>query len=227
MRRMLWMLWMLAAGLMLAACRSDGERGERGEVPPPERGSAPATSGGKTTDQRPGMQAPERAAAADDVGRILAATRMLVQAGIDGGKLAEKKASSPEVKDYATRSVAEYQANLDAMNDLTKAKRLDLDAPALQNDPLLKAEKDTVREAVDRSRTLAGQAFDAVYMTAQRPAQAILEQLAAEGQQASRDPDIGNVLRTTAQQARDRASKALSILPKACGGERPGWGGAG
>jgi predicted outer membrane protein len=227
MRRM---LCMLAAGLLLAACRSDGERGEKGEAVPPDR--AANARPGAQPGERPGAQPGERAgaqpgAADDGVGRILAATRVLVQAGLDAGKLAEKKASSPEVKDYATRSVAEYQANLDALNDLTKAKRLDLDAPAVQNDPLLKAEKDAARDGVDRLRTLSGQAFDAAYMTAQRPAQGVVEQLATEGQQASRDAEIGNVLRTTSQQARDRASKALSILPKACGGERPGWGGAG
>jgi hypothetical protein len=55
----------------------------------------------------------------------------------------------------------------------------------------------------------------------------MLEQLASQGQQVSHDTEIGNVLRTTAQQAKDRASKVLTILPKACGGERPGWGGAG
>jgi putative membrane protein len=159
--------------------------------------------------------------------RLLATMRTVVQGDLDAGKLAQRQASSPEVKDYATRSVAEYQANLDALSDLIKAKKIDLDAPVVQNDPILKAMKDTAKEAVDRLRTLSGTAFDAAYMTAQRPSQALLVQLAQEGTQVSKDPDLGNVLRTMAQQGRDRTTKAHSVLPKTCGGERPGWGGAG
>lgn len=214
-------LWMLAAaGLLLAGCRSDGERGE---AVPQERGATPQGA----------RQAPaERGAATvglEESGpaRLLATIRSVAQGDLDAGKLAQRQASSPEVKDYATRSVAEFQANLDALSDLAKAKKIDLEAPIVQNDPILKATKDTAKEAVDRLRTLSGTAFDGTYMTSQRTSQALLVQLAQAGTQFSRDPDVGNVLRTMAQQGRDRTTKALSILPKACGGERPGWGGAG
>jgi predicted outer membrane protein len=213
-------LWVLAAGLLLAACRTDGERGE---AVPQERGGVP--QGGKPAPT-------ERAAigpSAEETGatRLLAAIRTLAQEGVDAGKLAQQRASSQEVKDYATRAVAENQASLDQLADLIKAKKIELDASAIQSDPLLRAEKETAREGIERLRSLSGTAFDAAYMTAQRPRQALLAQLATEGPQVSKDADVGNVLRTMAQQGRDRMTKAHAILPKACGGERPGWGGAG
>jgi predicted outer membrane protein len=170
------------------------------------------------------------AATADEASttaRILAATRDMLQSEVDAGKLAQQRASSSDVKDYATRAVAESQASLDAISDLVKAKKLDLDATAIQSDPLLRAHKEAAREAVDRLRTLAGTAFDAAYMTPERSVQVNLAKLAAVSPQVSKDPDVANIMRTIAQQARDRSIKALSILPKACGGERPGWGAAG
>ena len=159
--------------------------------------------------------------------RVLAATRDRVQAEVDAGKLAQLRGSSGEVKDYATRAVAENKATLDALSDLVKAKKIDLDAAVIQGDPVLRADKDAVREAVERLRTLSGTAFDAAYMTAERSAEAHLAHLAQVGPQTSRDPDVGNILRTLGQQARDRTSRVLLILPKACGGERAGWGAAG
>jgi predicted outer membrane protein len=212
--------WMLAAaGLLLAACRTNGERGEAAQD------RAPGMQGGRPAqaDRSAAGVTPEESATA----RLLAATRAVAQAEVDAGKLAQQRASSADVKDYATRSVAEHQATLDALSDLVKAKKLDLDTASVQNDPLLKAQKDTAREAVDRMRTLSGTAFDAAYMTAQRPAQAFLRDLAQQAPVFSKDADIGNAFRAIAQQARDRMNKVVTILPRACGGERPGWGGAG
>jgi predicted outer membrane protein len=199
-----WMLWVPAAGLLLGACRTDGERGE---AAPAEHGPA----GGK----------------AGQIARVLAAMRSLLQGEVDAGKLAQQRASSPEVKDYATRVVAEDQASLDALRDLVKAKKIDLDAVAIQGDPLLRAEKELAKDGVDRLRTLSGTPFDAAYMTAQRPSRSLLGALAQQGPATSRDADVGNILRTVAQQGREQAQKAGAVLPKACGGERPGWGGTG
>jgi predicted outer membrane protein len=209
--------WTLAAaGLLLAACRTNGERGE---AVPQER--LPGTPGARPG---PGGASAEEA---NTTARVLSAIRDRAQAEVDAGKLAQSRASSPDVKDYAVRAVAENQTTIDALSDLVKAKKIDLDAAAVQSDPLLKADREAARETVDRLRTLAGTAFDAAYMTAERSAQSHLAHLAQVGPQASRDEDVGNVLRTVGQQARDRMSKVLSILPKACGGERPGWGAAG
>jgi len=210
--------WALAAGLLLAACRTDGDRGE---AAPHERGgSAPGARQGQVERTAPGPTAAEDTGAA----RVLATTRAIAQGGVDAGKLAEQKASSPEVKAYATRTVAEYQANLDALSDLARAKKIDLDATIVQNDPLLRAQRDASKDEIDRLRTLSGPGFDGAYMTAQWPMQSLLVHLANVGPQVSRDTDVGNVLRTVAQQGKDRMNKAISIMPKACGGERPGWG---
>ena len=205
--------WTLAAaGLLLAACRTNGERGEA--VPQEHApGARPAPAGPLVEETT-------------STARVLAATRDRVQAEVDAGKLAQQRASSADVKDYAVRAVAENQATLDALSDLVKAKKIDLDAAVVQSDPVLRADKDAVREAVDRLRTLNGTAFDAAYMTAERSAQSHLAHLAQIGPQTSRDAEVGNILRTVGQQARDRMSKVLSILPKACGGERPARAGA-
>jgi predicted outer membrane protein len=148
----------------------------------------------------------------------------MIQAQLDAAKVAQQRASSSAVKDYTVRAVAEQQAALDAISDMVKAKRIDLDASTIQNDPLLKAQRDTEKDALDRLRNLSGTAFDAAFMTAQRPVQALLSHTAQEGLQVTRDTEVANVLRMVAGQARDRASKAVSILPTMCGGERPGWG---
>jgi predicted outer membrane protein len=206
-----------AAGLLLVACRTNGERGEAG---PQERVVA---TGRPAQVERPVVGATEETGTA----RLLAAVKAMTQAEVDAGKLAQQRASSHDVKDYATRLVAEYQANIDALADLTKAKKIDLDATVVQNDPVLKAHRAAAKEGIDRLRSLSGTAFDASYMTTQRPSQVLLQHLAQELPQASRDTDVENVLRTVAQQARDRAGKVLTILPKACGGDRAGWGGAG
>ena len=211
-----WRSWwvLAAAGLILAACRTDGERGE---AAPAER--VPGAPGAKAVGV--GGAAVEEAVT---TARVLAAVRDRAQAEVDAAKLAGQRASSPDVKDYAVRALAESQATLDALSDLVKAKKIDLSAPVVENDPVLRADREAARETVDRLRTLSGTPFDAAYMTAERAAQAHLAHLAQIGPQASRDADVGNVLRTVGQQARDRMSKVLSILPKACGGERPGWG---
>ena len=213
-----WMLWVPAAGLLLGACRTDGERGE---AAPAEHGPAGGKAG-QIERALTGTSADEAATA-----RVLAAMRSLLQGEVDAGKLAQQRASSPEVKDYATRVVAEDQASLDALADLVKAKKIDLDAIAIQGDPLLRAEKELAKDGVDRLRTLSGTPFDAAYMTAQRPSRSLLGALAQQGPATSRDADVGNILRTVAQQGREQAQKAGSVLPKACGGERPGWGGTG
>jgi predicted outer membrane protein len=211
--------WTLAAaGLLLAACRTDGERGEA--VPHERAPSAPGTQGVR----------PVGAASTDETAttaRVLSAMRDRVQAEVDTGKLAEQRASATDVKDFAVRTVAENQSILDALSDLIKAKKIDLDTAAVQSDPVLRADRDANKEALDRLRTLSGSAFDAAYMTAERGAQSHLSHLAQVGSQATRDTDVGNVLRTLGQQARDRGNKVLLILPKACGGERASWGAAG
>jgi predicted outer membrane protein len=211
--------WALAAGLLLLACRTDGERGE---AAPQEHGgyAAPGAKQGQVERTAPGVGVEDTGAA-----RVLAATRALAQGGLDAAKLAEQRASSPEVKAYATRAVAEYQSNLDALSDLAKAKKIDLNATNVQNDPVLRAHHDMVKDELDRLRMLSGTAFDAAYMTAQWPMQSLLVHLSNVGPQVSRDTDVGNVLRTVAQQGKERMNKANSVLPKACGGERPGWGG--
>jgi predicted outer membrane protein len=212
--------WMLAAaGLLLAACRTDGDRGE---AAPQDRGATLPNKVGQVERALTGPSTDEASTA-----RLLAATRAVAQAEVEAGKLAQQRATTAEVKDYATRAVAELQADLDALTDLLKAKKIDIDAPVVVNDPLLRAEKDALKEGIDRLRALSGTAFDATYLTGQRPSRALLGQLATQAPPASRDPEVGNVLRTMAQQAREQTTRALVILPKACGGERPGWGGAG
>ncbi len=126
--------WMLAAaGLLLAACRTDGDRGE---AAPQDRGHGPPNKLGQVERTLTGANADEAGTA-----RLLAATRMLAQAEVDAGKLAQQRATSPEVKDYAMRTVAELQADIDALTDLMKAKKIDLEAAAVVNDPVLKAER--------------------------------------------------------------------------------------
>src|SRR5262249_5185629 len=137
--------WMLAAaGLLFVACRTNGERGE---AAPQDRTAA---TGKPTAIEHPAPTVVEDSGTA----RLLASVKAMTQAEVDAGKLAQQRASSPEVKDYATRLVAEYQANIDALADLTKAKKIDLDAPQVQSDPLLRAHRATAKDAIDRLRSL-------------------------------------------------------------------------
>jgi putative membrane protein len=159
--------------------------------------------------------------------RVHAAVRAMTQSDVDAARLAQQRASSHDVKDFATRLVAEYQSDIDAIGDIAKAKKIDLEAAGIQSDPLLRAHKAAAKDTLERLRTLSGPAFDAAYLAAQRPAQLALMHVAQEGPQGLRDTDVGNVLRTVAQQARDRGNKVLGMLPKACGGDRTATGAAG
>ena len=81
--------WALAAGLLLlAACRTDGDRGE---AAPQERGGpTPGARQGQVERTAPGPTAEDTGAA-----RVLATTRAIAQGGVDAGKLAEQEASRP------------------------------------------------------------------------------------------------------------------------------------
>jgi predicted outer membrane protein len=207
-------LWMGAAGLLLlAACRSDGERGQvlGTEKQPGELGARPGIA-----------QGPEgRGVEVVDLStpRILAVVHQITQSEIDAAKLAEQRATTPEVKEYATRVVNDYQQDLDAMGRTLKGKNIDLQVPAIQGDPILKAQHAMSDDATRRLRGLSGPAFEAAYLNAQPASQLLLVQLAQQGQQATKDPEIAGALRTLAQQGQDRAARARGLVPKACGGE--------
>jgi predicted outer membrane protein len=206
--------------LALAGCRTDGNRGQAQERrASPEGASDRGTSGVNEQARAPAD------AASDATARVLAAARSLAQAQIDAARLAQQHAAAPEVKEYATRTLAELSANVQAIGDTAKAKSLDLDGA--QNDPLARAERSGARAALDRLGGLDGQAFDAAYLASERSGAARLASLAQEGQSTSKDTDVGNVLRGIGQQARERDRRATAILPRACGGEAAGWGGGG
>lgn len=206
-------LWMGAAGLLLlAACRSDGERGQ---VLGTEK--QPGELGGRTGITSPEVRAPEGADLATP--RILVIVHDMAQAEIDASRLAEQRATAPEVKEYATRVVTEFQQDLDALGRTLKSKNIDLQIPAIQADPILKGQRAFAEDTTRRLRSLSGTAFDAAYLNAQPASQALLVQLAQQAQQVTKDPEISGTLRTLAQQGQERAAKARGLMSKACGGE--------
>jgi predicted outer membrane protein len=208
-----------AALALLAGCRTDGERGSQGRNEPPTAGQG-ATQGATQGTPRQGGEA--TVGAADTMTpRMLAVVQAKTQAEIDLAKTAADKATGADVKDFARKVAADLQPSLDALNDAAKAHGIDLGAAGVQADPLVKAERAAGADDVQRLSTLTGGAFDASYLTSAVQRLGDLSQLAHQGAAAmTRTSDAAGVLQKIAMQAHERAQKARTLMPKACGGEQ-------
>lgn len=201
--------WLGATGIvMLAACRPEGTNDQAlGTERTPESGffTAQASRGGS------GSIAERRAVG---IARILVMTQATAEGEIEMAKLALERAASPDVKAYAAMLASEHQQDLDATAHLAQSKRIPLGAA--DDDPLIKARRAAGREKMDRLTRLSGDAFDEAYMEGKANEHALLSALARQGEELSKDNELGAFFRMVGEHAQDHRTRSLKVQPKLC-----------
>jgi predicted outer membrane protein len=207
--------WITAGGLLLlAACRSDGRRGP----------ALTTVALGAPPDQAAWRAEPSPLAPLAErltMPRLWAITEARIEAALAAGRLAEERAPSTEVQAYAAKLVEEDAADLRALIGLARVEGIDVDAPAVRRDPTVAAARQATGETLARLRPLTGEAFQAAYVAAQPASLDLLAALGEQGERAASDVDLGNVLRTVAHHARQRAVAAAGLTAEACAERRP------
>jgi putative membrane protein len=205
----------LALVALLAACRTEDRREEAVGV---ERGRAPQAQ--PAPPAATAEQQAERAATARLLGTIYA----MSQGEIEKGRLALQKAVSAEVKSFAARLVADHQQDVDQIDQLAQRKGLDVHG-ALSADPILRAQQEAHRQAMDSLRGQSGEAFEVSFTRPQPDDHALLGQIARQGSATSNDADIDAFFAKVEAEAKDHQALALRALPVACGGTLAAPGG--
>lgn len=186
---------------------------ERGSGPAYDRGAAPESR----SDERTSERASDVLEQANATGRLLAMIRTVSEGEVELGKLAQERASSPAVKEYANKLVTEHQQDIDAVEKLAKNKNIPLDRA--ESDPFLRAKKSEHEEAQKQLSSLSGADFDKQFMMLQPGGHAMLSKLALEGERLSDDPEVDGFFKTISGQASDHKAKAIRVMPKECGGQ--------
>lgn len=198
-------LWMGAAAVAtVAACRAGGTNDralgterragiELGLQPPSKASTSPERG------DEPGALA---------IARVLAMTQAMHQGELTQARLVKERAASLEVRGYAGKIESDHQRSLEAMDRLAHNRRIDLDAA--QADPLIKAKRAAHRETIERLSRLSGQALDGAYMAGQTDELALLSALAREGEELSKDNDLGAFFRMIGERAHDQNTRALA-----------------
>lgn len=202
-------LWLGATGIvMLAACGPEGTNDRAlGTEQTAESGffTAQASRGGS------GSSAERRAVG---IARVLVMTQATAEGEIEMAKLALERAASPDVKSYAAMLVSEHQQDLDATAHLAQSKRIPLGAA--DDDPLIKARRAAGHEKMERLTRLSGDAFDEAYMEGKANELALVSALARQGEELSKDNELGAFFRMVGEHAQDHRTRALKVQPKLC-----------
>jgi predicted outer membrane protein len=210
-------LWFGATGIvMLAACRSEGTNDRAlGTERTPESGifTAQASRGGSvgSGEKSPAQSAERRA---NGIARILVMTQAIAEGEIEMAKLVQERSASPDVKAYAAKLSSEHQQELDATTHLAQSKRINLGA--VDDDPLIKARRAASREKMDRLARLSSDAFDEAYMEGKPNEHALLSALTRQGEELSKDNELGAFFRMVGEHAQDHRTRALKVQPKLC-----------
>ncbi|HVY45523.1 MAG TPA: DUF4142 domain-containing protein [Minicystis sp.] len=148
--------------------------------------------------------------------RLFAMLDAMNRAEIETAKLAEKNASARETKDYAVKLRKEHEQDQAALKQLLDNKKIDISQA--KDDPLYKAHLAAADMQKKQLEGLKGAAFDAAFLEAQPAQHELLAQVAKEGMDVSKDPDVDGFFKTLVGQAKDHEEKALAAIPKQCGG---------
>src|SRR5688572_28287906 len=151
--------WMFATCIvLLAACRADGTNDRAlGTERAPGIASSPHDLSKAEQNRNPSAEQ-----GALGIMRILVMTQAMDQHEIEMGALAVVRAASADIKAYAAKLANERKQNLDAMDRLTRKKKIILDV--LPDDPLINAKRAANREMIEALSRLSGQAFDLAYI---------------------------------------------------------------
>lgn len=201
-------LWTLAATAVLTAaagCERDDNRTRQGQP----AGATPDGRGATTDRAKDDL--------ANATGRLLAMVRKVSEGEVEMGKLAQARATSPAVKEYATRLVDDHQQDIKAIDTLSQSKNIKLDQASA--DPFVRAKDAEQREAAQQLSGLSGADFEKQFLLKQPAGHAMLSKLAVEGERLSNDPEVDGFFKTVDGQANEHKAKALMVMPKECGGQ--------
>lgn len=129
------------------------------------------------------------------------------------GKIAQTRAASPEVKQFADHMVQDHTQADAKLTELARRKSLDL-APPIDRDPLRRAARDTSQAMTQELQSLSGAAFDVNYVAPQAAKHEFVLNLAQQAQAAATDQDVKDLLSEMQQTIRDHRRMAMALTSR-------------
>lgn len=157
--------------------------------------------------------------------RLLASIYAISEGEVEAGKLALEKAGSPEVSAYAGRLVAEHEQDMEAIEMLTRNKHIDFRA-ALTADAQVRAQQGAHQQQMKDLRNLSGASFDRAFMRDQPMGHILLGEIAAQGKEVAKDPEVDAFFTTIQGQAKEHGDEALKLMSMSCGAPAKAGSGA-
>lgn len=129
------------------------------------------------------------------------------QAEIDSAKMALKKASNPQVKEFANQMIKDHSENMKMQAEIAKKANMKTE----QNDLAKKMKADAKSKMSELSKAKKGAEFDKAYMAAQvEMHQMALDQL-KQMAPAAQNPDFKKHLQTTQEHVQHHLTQAQQL----------------
>jgi len=197
-----------AAALLLAACRSDGERGHA---------FTPASTLQPQSIASWRLQVPRAAARVgtsaerDETARLAALARSILETEREAGSAALARVSSAPLRAHAAMAEAAAERGLEALRTLAVARGLEVATAALEDDPVMVAQRDASARELASLRALTAEAFAGVWLASEVSRLELLGSLAVLAVRLSPDVATGNVFGMIAHDARTRTEGAVTL----------------
>jgi putative membrane protein len=140
------------------------------------------------------------------------------------GKLANDRAQSADVKQYATMMVHDHTAADKKLVDLAKREKIDLTVGTPQ-DPVRAAIGDASKELESSLSNLRGAQFDTAYIAPQAMMHDLVLHVIDGAEKANPKPEIKNFLTTAKKTVSEHHERALALQSRLTLGETPVGGG--
>ncbi|APR79963.1 Hypothetical protein A7982_05310 [Minicystis rosea] len=201
-----------AALLLLAGCRSNGNRGHERE-----HEARPYFRGLSAWRIVPPHPAPPEArlpmrAEHRDTTTLVALARSMVEAQLAEGRLTLARGASHEARIYAAEVVSEAETHLAALSTLQAARPRDL--AAVQDDPVLTAQREAAKHDLATLSELPAADVVPAWISSEARRLTLFSSIAMLGVRTARDVPTGNVFRMIAHDARERAHRAAAVAAR-------------
>jgi putative membrane protein len=137
---------------------------------------------------------------------IVALLAIANQSDIEGGQLAETKASSREVRSYGTRMISDHASMLKQGNQLSKQLMINPVQPALGQQMLSEHQK-----SMEALKNKSGDQFDRAYIEHEIQMHQKVIRLVEEATQAADDPQLRTLLQQSRPALEDHLKQAQSV----------------
>jgi putative membrane protein len=137
---------------------------------------------------------------------IVALLAIANQSDIEGGQLAETKASSREVRSYGTRMISDHASMLNQGNQLSKQLMINPVQPALGQQMLSEHQK-----SMEALKKKSGDQFDRAYMEHEIQMHQKVIRLVDEATQAADDPQLRTLLQQSRPALEDHLEQARMV----------------